>query len=52
MRDSSMFYGSVSLSNYALSLTEIHIALQIIVALLSIIAILKNLFHKKEKKDA
>jgi len=52
MRDSSIFYGSVSLSNYALSLTEIHVILQMIVALLSIVAILKNLFNKKEGKDA
>lgn len=44
--------GGLSLSNYALGLTELHIALQIIVALLSIVVILKNLFNKKEGKDA
>tara|TARA_R100000278_G_C5473116_1_gene165220 strand:- start:1610 stop:1765 length:156 start_codon:yes stop_codon:yes gene_type:complete len=47
----SLFYGSVSLSNYAIGLTEIHIVLQMIVALLSIVAILKNLIHKKGDKD-
>tara|TARA_R100000231_G_scaffold139355_1_gene120310 strand:+ start:953 stop:1108 length:156 start_codon:yes stop_codon:yes gene_type:complete len=48
----SLFCGSVSLSNYALGLTEIHVILQMIVALLSIVAILKNLLNKKEGKDA
>lgn len=52
MMDDTLKIGGISLSNYALGLTEIHIALQIIVALLSIVAILKNLFHKKEKNDA